>query len=412
MRRLASIAGGALVVTAIACGPPPTPAPPPLVTHHDSLMDSEARAHGPVWRDEHYPAADPHGPFARPALPAGQDTNDPVAYFRLGDSLRYRQAGVADRAYYWATRLDPTFADAWFARWRLRRRDWQHVLMPDGSIRNPYRLNPEAAIVDDSLLEMAVATNPFMRGAFDPPAWVARLSDGEVRRDHMLAGLRAYARGDFRAAASEFGALEKEPQLSARRIPRAFAFVRLDEGDSAIAELSALAARIDAVQRDSISMPYFSRDMLYYAIGLLHARAGRMAAARRAYESAIAENFGFFMGHARLSAAALAVHDTAAAVTELQMATMIRDDDPLILAYYGELLYHVRRYGDAEREVRAAIRADSAFAYPYITLGLILDAERDTAAARASYEAYRAHASRGAPERAWVDQRLGLAERP
>src|SRR5690242_11321985 len=112
------IAFAALVICASlpSCAVPP---PPPRPFTYSSL-DSQSRANGPVWRADHYPALDLHGPFDRPQLgDTSIDPNDALSYLRLGDSVKHVLPGLADRAYYWAVRLDPAMADAYFARWSL-----------------------------------------------------------------------------------------------------------------------------------------------------------------------------------------------------------------------------------------------------------------------------------------------------
>ena len=65
------------------------------------LVETEARAQSAEWRALHYPAADLHGPFARPVLAnTAADPNDAVSYYRLGDSVRLRLPKLADRAFY------------------------------------------------------------------------------------------------------------------------------------------------------------------------------------------------------------------------------------------------------------------------------------------------------------------------
>ena len=53
---------------------------------------------------------------ARPELDAGADTNDAYAYYDFGlDRLRKQPQRAAD-AFYWASRLSPTWADPYYAR--------------------------------------------------------------------------------------------------------------------------------------------------------------------------------------------------------------------------------------------------------------------------------------------------------
>ena len=404
----------AVAAALFACSvPEPEHRPRPLVSRRDSLADSIARAKGPVWRAEQYPYADLHGPFPRPRLADTADTNDPLAYYRLGDSLRYRQPGVADRAFYWATRLDPTFADAYFARWRLLRRDISHREMPDGSIRDIFRVKPGAGAATDSLLSIAIAYSPFLDGAFDVPSSIVNMSERMASRDPTLAGMRAFGLRDYRAAVTQWSkALSQDPKQAMLRIPRAHAWVRLQELDSAIADLTQLAQRLETVEHDSLMKAYFSKEFLYYAIGMLHGSRGRYPEARAAFEHALAENLGFYMAHARLSGTLVALADTATALSELETAILIRPDDPLVLIYDGNLLVNTGRVADGEKRIRAALRADSDYALPHVFLGMAAEARHDTISARTEYAEYLTRASRGAPERVWARSRLATLGAP
>ena len=398
----------AVAAAGFACSPPePEHGPRPLVARRDSLADSVARAKGPAWRAEHYPYADLHGPFPRPRLADIADTNDPLAYYQLGDSLRDQRPGVADRAFYWATRLDPTFADAYFARWRLLRRDNSQREMPDGSIRDIFRVRPAMATATDSLLSIAIAYSPFLDGAFDVPLSIVNMSERMASRDPALAGMRAFGLRDYRTAVAQWSkALGQDPKQAMLHIPRAHAWVRLQELDSAIADLTQLAQRLETVEHDSLMKAYFSKEFLYYAIGMLHGSRGRYPEARAAFERALAENLGFYMAHARLSGTLVALTDTATALSELETAILIRPDDPLVLIYDGNLLVNTGRVADGEKRIRAALQADSDYALPHIFLGMAAEARHDTISARAQYAEYLARAPRQAPERAWASSRL------
>lgn len=408
-RSLYIVALAAVGASIVACTPPPGPADfRRLAARSDSVRDSVARARGPAWRAMHYPAADPHGPFARPALgDTTADPNDPLAYYRLGDSVRNVLPGLADRAFYWATRLDPTFANAYFARWTLLRRAYPWREMPDATIRGVSALPPSAAIATDSLLEVAITYSPFLDGTFNVPAWIVYMDERRASRDPATAGLRSYGRGDFRAATMNWAtALRKHPEAMMLHIPRAYAWVKLDEPDSAIADLTVLAQRLERIQHDSALAPYFSKAFLYYAIGMLHAGKQRMAEARSAYEQALAENLGFYMAHMRLAGAAAQLGDTTTALNELQTALLIRGDDPLLLVYDGNLLLDTGHVADAEQQFRAALHVDPEWAIAYAMLGMAAEARHDTATALATYGDYLSHAARHATERDWVTQRI------
>lgn len=409
-RRWLGFARLAGAMLALGCGPvaPDPPTPRPSVTRYDAALDSAARARGPAYRALHYPIASLHGPYPRPELAdSTADPNDPTAYYRLGDSVRRTLPGLADRAFYWALRLDPTFADAYFARWALLRREFPWREMPDGSIRRIFAVQPNAALATDSLLGIAIAYSPFLEGTLDVPRWIIGMEEKRASRDPVTAGLRAYGLGDYRKAVAEWGkALSKQPSSAMLHVPRAYAWVRLNEGDSAIDDLTLLVRRLERVERDSAVAPYYSKEFLYYAIGMLHANRKRYEEARTAFEQALVENLGFYMAHVRLAGTAALLQDTTMALNELQTAMLIRGDDPLALVYYASLLLGTGHLADAERQLRAALRADSDYALPHVFLGLAAEKRFDTTAARREYGLYLARAPRSASERTWASIHL------
>ena len=59
-------------------------------------------------------------PPPRPELAAGADTNSANAYYEFGlERLERRPKRAAD-AFYWACRLEPTWAEPWYAQWVAR----------------------------------------------------------------------------------------------------------------------------------------------------------------------------------------------------------------------------------------------------------------------------------------------------
>ncbi len=400
MRRLVVFAGA---VAAAACGPSfPTAHDIDLMrATRESLVTVRAREHDAAWRARIFPAAGLHGPFGRPTLPDTADPNDALAYYVLGRQTMDSAAGLADRAFYWATRLDPAMADAYIARWTLRRsevwREW-----PDSTIHVVNWRDIAVRAANDSLVLAAVRHNPFVDQQLNLPKFVLT---GD--RDPSFAGMRAFERRDFKESVVLLrAALRQHPERMLLHLTRAMAWVRLAENDSAIADLTALTNRIEKLQKDSTIVPYISKEMMFYGIGMLQADAHRPVAARAAYQRALVENLGFYMAHARLAATWLAEHDTASALGELESAVLIRADDPFVDHYYGFLLLLAGRYAEAATQLRAAIAADSDYAAPHVALAHLLDVQGDTAGARAEYERFLAHATRTAPERTRVLSRL------
>lgn len=403
-RRGLFFASALAIVT--ACAPPPVQEARPHRSRVDSLIEARARDSSPEYRAIHFMRPGIHELLPRPTLPPGADVNDAVAYYRLGDSIEFRQQGVADQAYYWAIRLDPTMADAYLARWELRSHGDSRRLYPDDSVRRPADAWHNEGPAVDSLRTTALMYNPFLDEALDIPPQIGHLKEWQANRDPVIAGLWWYSKGDFAKAAKKWGeAIRKKPSYAALHVPRAFAWVHLQQADSAVADLTALIGAIERIQ-DSTIAPYLSKDFLYYAIGTLRGGQKRYAEARDAYQSALVENLGFYMAHVRLSAVALFLHDTTTALNELETATLIRNDDPLLRTFHGSILAASGRLVEAERALRAAIHSDTDYALPYASLAQVMEQRHDTASAVRIYREYLSRASRSAAERKGLEAHL------
>jgi Tfp pilus assembly protein PilF len=372
----------------------------------DSTLTSLAREHDRAWREAHYPTTDPHGPFLRPALTdTADDPNDPIAYYRLGARVMDSHQGLADRAFYWAIRLDPYFPQAYQARWTLLRQRLNWRLSPDSTIRWRDEAATRAA---DSLLYRAIAYDPFVNDPIDArrfAAFYGRLQ--RQPRDPLINGARAYAEGNYRKALDHWGqAIRRDRRLPFLHVARAHAWVRLRQLDSAITELSTLVSRLETIERDSLIAPYASKGHFDYAIGFLYARQDRFVEARAAYQRALEENLGSYIVHVRLAGIALSDQDTTAALNALETALLIEPEDLFVRTYYGALLAEAGHYADARRELETVVRADSDYALPYLYLGRVRDRTGDSSTARGWYARYLAHAARTAPDREWAEGRM------
>lgn len=406
VRRVSALAVTIVIAIAAACAPPaPVPSLAGFKEVSESLFQARIRDSSPAWRADHFFTPNLNGPFLRPRLPVGADTNDPLAYYKLGDSVEWREQGLADRAFYWASRLDPTMAAAYYARWNLRYNGITEWLYPDNSVRQRPSPVPNATAVD-SLRIIAYGLNPFLDGVLNIPPQIRNLREFQADRDAATSGLWAYNAGNYTKAVKKWGeAIRKKPQNVLLHFPRAFAWVHLQQPDSAIADLTTLADRVEHIE-DSTIGPYLSKDRFYYAIGYLRGGQQRYPEARAAYESALLENLGFYMAHFRLSGVYLFLHDTTRALTELETASLMRSDDPMLLAFRGSILLGQHRFDEADAQLRAAIHADTDFALPYAFRGNVAEQRHDTTNAIAGYREYLARASRSAPERGWVEARV------
>ncbi|HEX8244075.1 MAG TPA: hypothetical protein VF541_11280, partial [Longimicrobium sp.] len=97
----------------------------------------------------------------RPALPATADTNDAAAYYRQGMARLQSEPRVAADAFWWASRLDPHWADPLYARRAaLMMADRRVLLGYYGGVESVWREGAVQAM--DSLAAHALEMDPFL----------------------------------------------------------------------------------------------------------------------------------------------------------------------------------------------------------------------------------------------------------
>ncbi len=351
--------------------------------------------------------ADSGKDLPRPRLPAGADTNAASAYYRWGVRLGV-ELDTAEMSLYWASKLDPSWAEPLYARFLNALKALQHdvnlTFLQTRSSRAAKKvsLTPRQVQVIDSLQEIAWQRNPFLFSdlefRFPPPG-----RDGEPAHDGWL----AFAESRFAAAESLFArALQKRPGAVAIRLYRARALFYLGRYDGAVAEL---AAARDTVRRSTearLSPVLPSVEMFDFAIGIARVQQDDFPAARAAFERALTENLAFYWAHTRLAGSALVLHDTAAALAELDMAVQLEGRDPILRLYRGVVLQTAGHVTDAEVDFRKAIEVDPYYAAPYYWLAVGRRARGDTSAALVQFREYLARAARDDPYRSYAVRAL------
>jgi hypothetical protein len=107
---------------------------------------------------------------SRPKLPAGADTNDAHAYYQFAMEKLSTDADKASDALFWSTRLEPMWADAFYAR-RIA------LLMSDPRRLQQYWLGDRRTIQSkeiqqiDSLYLRSLTLNPFVSQTLEHQLW-------------------------------------------------------------------------------------------------------------------------------------------------------------------------------------------------------------------------------------------------
>ena len=345
----------------------------------------------------------------RPKLDATADTNDAGAYYRWGSQQLVRDPDGADRAFYWASRIAPSWADPYYGRWASAT-----LLMSS----RPSKAESRHA---DSLEVRAERLNPFLFRRLDRQVLeglVSRAVDPEYVGEVMFAlggthgdivseAFQAYQSSKFVDAARLYGkAIEKNRKRPWLHEDRAMAFYQLQHYDSAAMELDLFLKAMRASEDTTLQRGYLSKAFAEFQLGQVLLLRGDTAAARGAFGRALAEDLAYAPAHQALAGMATEAHDAAGSLAEAEAAVQSRDDDPVLHYTYARALIEMGRASDAEHELKRAIELEPYFAMPYFLLGRLYDASEMTDEAQVEYGEFVARGSRAMQEYAFSVQRL------
>ncbi|HJU89320.1 MAG TPA: tetratricopeptide repeat protein [Gemmatimonadaceae bacterium] len=318
----------------------------------------------------------------RPALSASADTNDPQAYFDVGLRALEKDLGRAADAFFWASRLDPGSADALYAR-RVALHAYNLERVRGYLTSND--LGPSSAFVReiDSLLYIALERNPFLYAQFDQQ--LIELANNKVSRNGFFrplfyigslqyAAWKSYSEGNFAKAVAQYAeAMKRDTSDYGLHGQRARAFYLMSQYDSALAEMTRMLDRARAVEARKITPVYQSKGTTEYAIAMIHLARGDGQAARSALQRALSEDFSLYMAHAVLADVSISLGDTAAGLSEYELAVQLHGTDPALRYRYGSALLNAKELDAAETQFRRAIEINPDYASPYLPLAYVLE---------------------------------------
>lgn len=349
----------------------------------------------------------------RPRLVAGADTNDSHAYYDYGVAMIQRDAQKAADAFYWSARLNPLYADAYFARRvALHLTDVRRL----GRYWDDDRRTLQSAEIRkiDSLYYTALTINPFVSqrlerylGEAVQKQWVDEIARTynvspslvqyelvDKYRNQQPASVKAilaYYDGDFEKALDQYAkAIKQAKRKSYYRTQRGRLLFQLDRGDSALVELGAAVEEMRKEDKKDLVFVYESKGLLEHSIGMIQYRLGNIAAAREAFSKALEEDLSYYPAHLQLAYLALETKDTTTALNEFELAAQIKGDDPGLRHVYGFTLAHAGKFPEAETQLRKAIELDPFFAPPYEMLGEVLEMQNKPAEALAEFKSFLA----------------------
>jgi tetratricopeptide (TPR) repeat protein len=339
----------------------------------------------------------------RPRLGGDADTNSAKAYYDLAEPL-VRNAfklDTAEMALYWASRLDPSWSEPIYARSLLpldailrdRSETWQQTRSSLAVTKLALTEHQVQSI--DSLQRIAWDRNPFLYTELE-----FRRSFLIPRRDPFQIGYFLFSMRRFAEAESLFAiGLKQHPEEFGARTYRARALFYLGKYDAVVAELEAARDTIRQREIEHRIPIVFSVEMYEFAIGIARVQQDDFPAAKAAFERALTENLGFYWAHVRLAGAALALHDTAAAITELGEAVQIEGRDPVLRMYYGAVLQESGKFDESVSQLKEAIALDPRYAAPYFQLAVTYGQMGMKDAAIQQYRQFLARSARDDPWR-------------
>lgn len=368
------------------------------------------------------------GELPRPALGTYADSNDASAYMEAGARLLTKDPRTAADAFYWAARLNPTLADAFYGRRiALLLQDKQRLLKYwQGEKRS---LERKDIWQIDSLYLHALTLNPFLPHRFDAQLFDAVLyqiadeaSTGSSLTSidilHMLdrylttapqsfRAWKAYIDGDFDNALNLYAqAAKKEKKKADLLIARSRILMQMGRPSDALPDVTRAVDELRKADKKDFVFLYQSKALTEQILGMIYSRLDNPAAAKEAFARALQEDLSYHPAHVQLAMLALDGKDTATAVSALDLAVQLKSDDSGIRQLYGFALHAVGRNRESEEQLRKAIELNPYYALSFFSLARVLEAEKRHKEAADAYQSYLAAASRNDVLRPTAEERL------
>jgi tetratricopeptide (TPR) repeat protein len=373
----------------------------------------------------------------RPRLDVGVDTNDARSYYQYGVRMIDSKPEESSRAFFWASRLDPSSGDALYGL-----RVAELMKMGFGTLSDYYdysakKRKPEFLALD-SLLFRAYTINPFLYRNLERQL-TRRIIESEVRQenpsvdgaslnlaildymqDSRHTAWQSYAAGRFPEAlelyAKRLKELERtknkknkrahEDDASEIHAERGRIFYLLGNMDSALTELTAAVAAMRQRDEKETVILYESKAMYDQSLGMIHEQAKHLDLAREAYAHALEEDLSYYTAHTKMAVLQLTQGDTTAALTEMDLAAQLQPNDPVLRYSYALVLIRAGKDGEAATQLTKAIAADPYYAAPHLLLARMADVEQYTDDAVSEYQRYIAMAPKSDPALKSAQERL------
>jgi hypothetical protein len=324
----------------------------------------------------------------RPALPAGGDAHDWEAYFDRGVQLFRQDAREAGAHFYWASRLDPSRAEPYFARWAnfLYRTSYEETY---AYLRRAREMRERPDVLHaDSLHLRALMRNPFVHRGLE--ILVYDRLPGRFDESRDTRAWIAYSAGNFQAAiANHTRTIDRGGARALwARYDRSLAHVAAGNMAAALEDLRALLDGLRAEDEQELVGFYTPKHHILYMIGLVRNQMRDGAAARAAFGEAIVEDASFAYAYAGLASLSRAGRQHAQAASEYAQAIELAPDDGYLRYLHAQALFDLQRYAAARGELERAIALEPHYAAPHHLLGRVLERQGHEAEAYEHFERF------------------------
>lgn len=390
----------------------------------------------------------------RPKVPASADTNDAEVYLAWGRSRLPKSPKDAAAAFYWASRIEPGRASAYYARWvalqladpsrfeahyerkkstlasaeiqaidslelralelsPLEFRDLDLLLVPivyNGAPQTATTADPTGGGMGKSMSprdSVPVASPGHMLAASGPGA-VYHMPPPRSSDSYSQGGAwSSYARGNIPQAVYEYGAVLPGAKAKwAIYAERGRLFALAQSPDSALAQLALAIADFPHDSAHELTYVYESVAIYEHTRGLVNEILKLPDSARAAYQRALDADPSYAPAHLRLATLDLAQGDTAAALSHYDLAAQIRPRDGALAYEYGYLLIKSGHDAEALEQLERAAKLEPSYAAPRFLAAAVYDAHDMKPQASAAYAAFLAAASKRDPLTSKAKERL------
>lgn len=315
------------------------------------------------------------------------DSNDPAAHFNV--ALAYWNAkrwDDAEREFRLAVLIDPQFAEGWLALSRLpfakRLKLWDDIAERRVSsedlprVEEAYRLYQRALLIDPLVdLRAEAAARPAKSAYWMASEWLTQIYE------YLFGGFDDILSGKYEAAYGRFDRIVGDAPTRGEReaLPqfvyyfRGLAAGHIGRWNDAIADFDRLLARSLARQSPDSLVYYIpiETNQYRYMLGVLHQRAGNLEEADRYYRTALENDIGLYMAHARLATIAESRANWSTAVTERRAAVNANPEDASLLLDLGRTLTTIGDFGAAEDALQQSTTANPRDPRPVYYLGIV-----------------------------------------